>query len=250
MRLLAESAVILAQRRAQAGHRDCSSYLYRFNSFPHNWTATPYCANYADWLLDESLGHSKGHLSRFYNFFDPAGESEDWKFWCARAVSSRHGESADSCPKLYLGVTPDQLPHALGMIGEALFKSIPIAIKLPRKKSVSLRPDKAIFYFDSFSHLEKCATLMSSMLPVYLKGQAVPFTRRWMNSGYLYIGVDPPKSTLDINSESWRRLVTHQLDININEALPLAVKNLDAFVAHVWDRMVASGFDLHQWAQV
>lgn len=250
VRSLANSAIILSQRRVRAGHVNCASFLYKFNTFPSGWIKFNDCKCYADWLLDNSLGRTDGHLNRFFGQFDPAGESEDWKFWANRSAANEKIHSNLSCPKLYLGVAPGHVAIALQAMAPAIFESAPTMIKLPRFSKGAMRPDKVILYFESMTHLKNCVASLGNLIPAAIVRQAVPFTSQCLASPYLYIGIDPAKNGMGTYSESWRMLITQCLEEVIVAASPSINEYPIAFLERILARMGDLGFDPDQWAFV
>lgn len=246
---IAATAIALSQRRALYGETNFAAFLYRFNTFPHQWVRTRVFGDYADWLLNEGLGASPGLLSRFHRLFDAAGESKDWRFW-TRTDESNGNLRLEPCPKLYLGVSPNHLDVALQHIAEAIFAVPPTTLKFPKTSTVALRPDKLILYFETFEELESCAERMSQLLPRSLECQLVPFTRQARGCKYLFAAADPVISNQDDRHVSWRSTVTQALNACILESLSISHAGLPTFLSKVSRSMSKNGFALPDWGEV
>lgn len=246
---LAASAIYLARRRARNGQCDCADFLYRFNTFPRSWAGPGGACDSSDWLLTSGLGSHPGLLSQFHKLYDAAGESKDWSFW-SRIDETNSRPRITPCPKLYLGVSPNHLVIALERIAKYIFDVPPTAIKFPTSRNVALRPDKLIFYFDSFADLERCAEIFSIHLPKTLECQAVPFTKQVENCKFLFTAADPVGGSEEKRGLSWRSAVTHHLDICINRILPGSDAGISSFLSEVSDAMSEFGFNVCDWGTV
>jgi len=247
--VVSQKSIHFALNSAIIHPQDISFYLYNFNRIPIS-------LRWRQRLPDENA------VAKFLNLED----SDSWHgmpewvkpqpirieengepnqfdlYWRSWKLKNRKPLKDMPSYKVYFCPLPDELPEVFRVVREIASDSEAHAMKIGRRLTGILRPDKYIIYFTQFPPALEFAREVSKRLDSF-NSQGTPFSYQVnADNPLVSMGVDPPSILGERNS--WRLYITNKIALAIQGVRRTQAKEP---VEYIHSYMRVLGVDSHNW---